>query len=196
MLTQAPLPKLKHLLLAVFKSAPSDDQLSACWQTPGGKSFWLSRSSWALKAIVLWWEKTFDRAPIIWFPDYFCNEALSLVRTTSATIKFYSVDKNLMPKWDVCHALAKTAKPDIFVLVHYFGQPSDLVGAKQFCEAYQSLIIEDAAHVLCPTADIGSVGHFTLYSPHKLLAVPHGSICVMSPKKLSDYIQVRATRQG
>ena len=42
--------------------------------------------------------------------------------------------------------------------------------------------VEDGAHVLIPQQDIGSHGEFTFYSPHKLLAIPDGSILIQRSK--------------
>ena len=43
-------------------------------------------------------------------------------------------------------------------------------------------MVEDGAHVLIPYKGIGSFGEFTFYSPHKLIAIPDGSVLIHRPK--------------
>jgi hypothetical protein len=183
MLTVAPLPKIKDILVAFFSHSVSDLELAESWCHAHDKPFWFSKSAWSLKIIILWWERFFKKkSPVIWFPDYFCNQSLALLRQTNAKIIFYPVDKNREPKWHVCEEMAASQKPDLFVLVHYFGIPSDLSAANRFCKKHQAMFIEDAVHVLHPVANIGLSGHFVLYSPHKLLPIPDGAVCIMRPK--------------
>ena len=61
-------------------------------------------------------------------------------------------------------------------------------------------MVEDAAHVLIPDMDIGSYGEFTFYSPHKLLAIPDGSVLIQRSKtkvlrELSDNNPEKVMRQ-
>jgi hypothetical protein len=66
--------------------------------------------------------------------------------------------------------------------------------AKVFCKKHNAILVEDAAHCLLPTDRIGRKGDIVLYSPHKLLAVPHAAICVARPslkKKFSKTVDVQ-----
>jgi dTDP-4-amino-4,6-dideoxygalactose transaminase len=64
------------------------------------------------------------------------------------------------------------------IVVHYFGFPTACRDAAARCAAMGATLIEDAAHVLAPTGEVGRHGQFAIYSPHKLLPVPQGGILV------------------
>jgi lipid II:glycine glycyltransferase (peptidoglycan interpeptide bridge formation enzyme) len=134
-------------------------------------------------AIARWYEAYTDKkSPAIWIPDYFCNQSLQFLRDANYPLHFYPITEQLIPDWELCRAKALTHKPDIFIVVHYFGYPSDGRQARQFCNEQACILVEDAAHVLIPHHDIGSNGEFIFYSPHKLLAIPDGALLIQRPK--------------
>ncbi|MFC1480305.1 DegT/DnrJ/EryC1/StrS family aminotransferase, partial [Candidatus Omnitrophota bacterium] len=124
----------------------------------------------------------------IWVPDYICNEPLEALRDSRFNLVFYPIDRDLRPKWDVLEFLAEeTARPDVFVLVHYFGFTNDINGARMFCQKYQAELLEDAAHTLFPTGCIGQSDNAIIFSPRKLLSVPEGGLLVM-PERFSHHL--------
>ncbi len=180
MTTAQPLPGLGDLS-ARLAALPGDEALARPWRRGDEAAFWLSRGAWALQAIVLWWEKTRGaRRPVFWLPDYFCNGSTAALRQGGARLVFYPLGTDLEPDWPACRERAATTPPDLFVLVHYFGRPADGPRARDFCRASGALLIEDAAHALGPAPGIGEVGDFVFYSPHKVLAVPDGSVLLMT----------------
>ena len=68
---------------------------------------------------------------------------------------------------------------NVFVLVHYVCFPNAAAEARLFCDRHGMVLLEDAAHVLLPSAGIGS-GELLVFSLRKLLAVPSGGILVIS----------------
>ena len=166
-------------LAAMFAGAGGDGELAAPWRREGERAYLLSRSAWAMQAIALWWQRHRDAAPCFWLPDYFCNQSVAPLRETEAELAFYPVGTDLNPSWADCRASAEAARPDLFVLVHYFGIPGDAARARQFCSETGALLIEDAAHAPLPSPGIGEAGDFTFYSPPKLAAVPDGSVLLM-----------------
>lgn len=187
MITIAPLPDWSDLA-ALFRTNAFDSQLLAKpWCREGDQAFWFSRTAWSLQAIVLWWVAVNGRNnPSVFIPDYFCNQSLWPLRQTSARLTFYPINADLLPNWNACQKLADFNSPDIFILVHYFGSPSDAKGAEKFCKQNEALLVEDAAHVLYPVSGIGERGDFILYSPHKLLALPDGAVCIVRPSILKS----------
>ena len=171
-------------LLSVVRSARwTDPQDALCWGRRCDGAVWMSRSAWLLKSIVLWWEKVCGReCPHFWVPDYFCNQSLAEVRETSARLTFYPIEETLRPDWQWCERRARAHPPDIFILVHYFGDASDSKEAKRFCRRTGALMVEDAVHVLAPIPGVGQSGHLVLYSPHKIVAVPDGAVCIIRPQ--------------
>src|SRR3989304_7970413 len=92
----------------------------------------------------------------VWFPAYFCNEALAPLRELEVDLKFYPVCEDLSPDWTILEGLvAHERAGQIFVLVHYFGFPNDVRQAHEFCERHGLKLLEDAGHVLLPTLSVG-----------------------------------------
>ncbi|MDQ7822528.1 MAG: peptidoglycan bridge formation glycyltransferase FemA/FemB family protein [Candidatus Eremiobacteraeota bacterium] len=181
MLTAAPLPEWSDFLSLVFTSTGDDQTLSSPWRKKGDYPYWFSRSAWALHAIILWWEEyNKKKEPIVWFPDYFCVEPLWAVFQKTQQVFFYPINERLHPDWDACKKI--TAKPDIFILVHYFGHPSESKEARAFCDLSGALLVEDCAHVMLPTQGIGMTGDFVFYSLYKNLALPDGSLLLLCSK--------------
>jgi hypothetical protein len=182
MLTQAPLPSWSDLVLALVRRMPSGVDQTEMWHRNGESAGWLSRSAWSLALIALWRKNcAHGTVPTVWVPDFFCNSSLLALRCTGAKLVFYPVTPTLQPDMTQCRSLAASSKPDVFLLVHYFGEPAVAAPARDFCKLHGAWLIEDAAHVLRPVAGIGFCGDFVLYSPHKHLAVPDGAVLVVRP---------------
>lgn len=192
MLTMAPLPDLNDLLRGT-QNLFQDDELGSSYSGPEklwkkGKDethFWFSRSSWAIALIVKWYQSYHQNKKeklCLWFPEYFCNQSLWPIRQMDAHIVFYPIKDDYTPDWDELSAMAKVTSPDLFFLVHYFGQKSDILNTRNFCKIHKSLFVEDCSHVLIPFDDIGKFSDFSFYSPHKLLPIPDGAILLTKMK--------------
>lgn len=182
-LTQVPLPDWDDLLNAVFNPSFSNEELAKPWCRTGDEGLWFSRSSWSLAALAQWRQRVSSKQTVtVWLPDYFCNVSLVPLRAMGMDLLFYPITAQMSPDWTVCKALAPTQPPDIFVLVHYFGQPSPTEDAVAFCQDSGAWLIEDAAHVLQPIAGVGEAGDCVLYSPHKHLPIPDGAVLVVRKK--------------
>lgn len=182
-------PKLSELFKSIFLKPHAINDLSKPWilsktDTP----YWFSRSSISILVIIRWWEAyTKKNDPIIWVPDYFCTETLDLIRKSSYKIHFYPIKKNLYPDWDICYSDAKKNKPDLFILVHYFGNQSDIESSIVFCDKFNSIFIEDAAHVIIPINEIGKRSDFIFYSQYKLFSIPDGALLIQ--RRLKKYFR-------
>lgn len=184
-ITQVPLPKLLDLLHIPFLRTPSEEVLSSLWRASGDSAYWFSRSTWSMFAIAQFRQQLSKSKNIcVWVPEYFCDKSLVLLRQMGAHIVFY-------PNNELCHpdivnfpSLTQANRPDLFLLVHYFGKPSSADGIQEFCKENNSWLIEDAVHVLQSSAGIGDKGDFVLYSPHKHLAIPDGAILIVRKDSL------------
>lgn len=119
------------------------------------------------------------RKGVVWFPEYFCGEALAPFKAREEiSLNFYKVNRVLSPDWKEIEMEIKSGlgAPDVFVLVHYFGFPNELERAEIFAKENNCLLMEDAAHVLVPVSGIGR--HVTVFSPRKLLPLPDGAILI------------------
>jgi hypothetical protein len=181
--TMAPLPAWRDLADLLAVAAPDDDALAAPWRRGNEGAVWFSRGAWALAALVRWWQDGRDRPARLWLPDYFCDASSTGARDNGAELVFYPVGEDLQPRWPVLRALARSAPPDLFAVVHYFGQAADGHAARAFCAETGALMIEDAAHVTAPAPGIGVYGDFVLYCPHKTLAVPDGAVLLVRDRR-------------
>jgi hypothetical protein len=180
MITQAPLPTWLNLCRAMVRQSPPDVKLAAPWCREGDVGGWVSRSAWSLALVALWRQRsTAGRQPIVWIPDYFCNSSLVALRATGAKLVFYPLTTRMSPDMDECRRHADAGPPDVFLLVHYFGQPAVSPHLREFCTTHGAWLIEDAAHVLRPVEGVGQLGDFVIYSPHKHLAIPDGALLVV-----------------
>jgi len=175
--TTVPLPGWGALRAALGTAAADREALSAGWARPGERALWFSRSAWSLAALADAFAEILGVPPVVAVPDYICNAALAPL-AQRASLVFYPVSaETLAPDWQGCADLPRF---DLFLLVHYFGQPSEAAAAADFCADHRAVLIEDAAHVLRPLPGIGETGMATLYSPHKLLAAPDGAALVVA----------------
>lgn len=178
--TSGPLPSWLDLLRALVRRPRPDAELAAPWVREGELAGWLSRSRWSLALIAIWRKRFAAGSPVtVWIPDYFCNSSLAPLRAAGVNLAFYPLTEKMAPDMSVCRDMQKRAVPDIFLLVHFFGQPIATGAAAEFCHRNGTWLIEDAAHVLSPTRAIGMAGDFALYSPHKHLPIPEGAVLVV-----------------
>ena len=170
-------------MFSVFKLVLTDkSNLSGPWTKKGDIAGWLSRSAWSLARIALWRINENNSANInVWLPDYFCNDSLAPLRCLGVKLLFYPINSEMEPNFRFLRKLAKDYPPDLFIIVHYFGNPSKTKYAYDFCSNNNTWMIEDAAHILRPTTETGKGGDFVLYSPHKLLPIPDGALLVVKP---------------
>ncbi|GAB6052252.1 hypothetical protein JCM17960_10720 [Magnetospira thiophila] len=191
MLTQAPLPRWSALA-ALGGNIPEADELATPWRRSGDGALWFSRGAWALRALADGWRLANDTKPVIWLPDYFCNQSTRPLRDAGYKLVFYPLQRDMTPHWQGCRVLATDQTPDLFVLVHYFGRTNPATHeAAAFCRLFNGLLIEDAAHVLRPVTGIGEVGQAVLYSPHKLLALPDGALLTVKAPMLPVILRAR-----
>ena len=187
MLTLAPVPRWAEFFRLVVPTCSSLQKFSHIWTNDsGGVSGWLSRSSWSLALIAAWRRESKGSESVsLWIPDYFCNESLFFLREMGVHLHFYPIMEDLTPNYSIIRTLAKKGQPDIFLLVHYFGQPIPTPAARDFCKHAKAWLVEDATHVLLPGKGVGSAGDFVVYSPHKIFAAPDGALLIARTKGVS-----------
>jgi len=192
-LTSAPLPEWGDLFAAVLKFFVPEGPLAAPWCRPVDEGFWFSRSAWSMAAVARWRKELLpDEGVTVWIPDFFCNASLAPLRDMGARLVFYPVTDQMAPDLCACNDLARAQRPDIVVLVHYFGQPTLAEPISAFCQTHGAWLIEDATHVLRPVPGVGEVGDCVLYSPHKHLPIPDGAVLVVrpdGPARLAEQVQ-------
>src|SRR3989454_4013440 len=106
-----PLPTIRQLVRAVFPGGNANR---------GRPVYWYATASEALAAAIQALGRT-----AVWFPAYFCNEALRFVRRLPIDLRFYDVQPDLTVDWEgVEREVRNSADSSLLVLVHYFGFPN------------------------------------------------------------------------
>jgi perosamine synthetase len=166
---EPPLPTLRMLAGAFLGPAPA----------AAGNEHWYATASEALAAAIRALAK--GEPATVWFPAYFCNEALRFIRHLPVSLRFYDVNPDLGAAWDGLERRIRSAEgSSILVLVHYFGFPNRTDAAAAFCRERSLTLLEDAAHVAARATGIGR-GAAVVFSPRKLLPVPMGGLLSMKP---------------
>lgn len=120
-----------------------------------------------------------DSGMIAFLPAYFPEGLTKPFEVLGWRILFYPIDLNLDPVWDTFAKMLAHEKPQLAVLIHYFGLEKDIRRFTSICHEFGTLALEDMAHVLPGTdCGLGRIGDFILYSPGKLVGVPDGGILV------------------
>jgi len=163
---------------------------------PDEHLFYLSRSSWSILSICLFKLKKLNEKSInLFLPEYYCNDPIPLINHKNIKIKYYEIDEQFQPNLKSIKKISETVTPDIFLGVHYFGDPLVSNDLKNFCIKNKCWYIEDATHCLKRDKIIGAQGDFVLFSPYKHIAIPNGAILIVrsnGPSKLrvGDYLSL------
>jgi hypothetical protein len=173
-ITAVPLPHWRDLLAG--PPPLDDDQLAAPWSRAGDRALWFGRGAWALRAVAEAFAARTGRRLRLAVPEFFCNQSLWPLRHGPADLLFHPVDEDGHARLD------NVPECDALLLVHLFGRPARAADGRAFCDRAGALLIEDGAHALGPAPGIGEAGDLVLYSPHKLLAVPDGSVLLVRPR--------------
>jgi hypothetical protein len=94
-ITIAPFLNFKNLFKILCNRKLDDFTLAVPWIKNDQHPFWLSRSAWSFKLIILTYatnNKIINFNKInIWIPEYFCNSSLELIRELGANLFFYKI---------------------------------------------------------------------------------------------------------
>ncbi len=191
----APLPHWRTFL-ALTKRVAWKREFAALFEFSNSdvKLGWLSRSAWSLALIVLWRLRGSTHKEVsVWIPDYFCNQSLAPIRALPIRLHFYRINGDCSPDYTFLRQDARCSKPDIFILVHYFGVHTPCAEALEFCRHHGAWLVEDASHLIPSPHGPNQCGDFKIFSPHKLLPSPDGAVLMVNgkgPSKLgSDFLE-------
>ncbi len=169
-------------MFSLFGKTDTDECLGKSWCRSGEIALWFSRSAWSLAYLSEWRKlQTGQEIINVWLPDFFCNSALVHLRKTGINPIFYPLDSNMTPDFSECPQLLEQHSPDIFVLVHFFGQPANPEESVKLCKARNAWLVEDATHVFVPVQGVGEYGDAVMYSPHKHLPIYDGAVLILRP---------------
>lgn len=153
------------------------------WRVKSSTVGLLSRSMWSLALICEWRRNSAkSESVVVFLPDYFCDSSILPMRALGAEINFYPINSDLTIDLVALRQLCSQKKPDLLVMVHYFGMPSTCANElREIARNTGGWLIEDCAHCVVPGYEIGIQGDFVLFSPHKVVPVPSGAVLVIRP---------------
>ena len=137
------------------------------------KLYFFSRSSWAIASIVL-----FKKNSCIFIPDFYCDEAIFLLRKLKVNIIFYKLKLDNTIDIEDIKKKAKIHKPDVVLFCNYFGKSYFNSYLYDLKKKYDLWIIEDSTHCIKPINNSDHKGDFVIFSPYKMFPIPMGSVMV------------------
>ena len=129
----------------------------------------------ALKLALL--DLDLDPTKTILVPDFICDVLLEPIRHCGLKPRYYSTTRDLVPDWEALEVMAAERSCSALVMVHYFGQPQDVVQFRAFCDRHNLILIEDNAHGhggYLGGIPLGTLGDVGISSPRKILGTPSG----------------------
>jgi len=182
-----PVPLFKFRSLFNLAYRKNNLPVNAWLCEEGKKILFFPRGCYALSYIAKSVSKN-RKPPVCFLPSYFCNTSLIPLRNDGAKIIFYHITENFSPDWADVKMRSKTDPPDMFVLVHYFGNIIDNTEAFNLAKETGCIIVEDGAHVLIPQNKMGKGGTISFFSPHKLLPMPPIAIASIPDSMYTDFL--------
>lgn len=184
LVNRAPIPRFRDLFCSI-RLHSGVESIIGNWRVSEKNGFLFSKTSVSFQYIYIAYLRHHGlEQAAVWIPGYFCNESLHPLRMSGAKLVFYPIREDLHPDIEVCEQLAENFNVDIFICPHYFGKIQSLEAVSRFCANHSACLIEDAAHVLHYSNRLGQYSDFVVYSPHKNMPMPDGS--VLTWKKSDD----------
>jgi dTDP-4-amino-4,6-dideoxygalactose transaminase len=194
-ISATPYPKLTFLLKA------SSIHLKAEHLWPNSRqinfSYYFARGSHALAfSIKHAWRQMYLNKGSVWFPGYFCNEALTPLRQLGIPLFFYPIRRDLLPDWKAIKKLLNAQnQPKVFICVHFFGFQNDISTSKRFCSENNAFLIHDAAHMLTLKNCGAYSNEAAIFSPRKILNTPDGGVAVLPENINIHHLSFRRHKQ-
>jgi len=128
----------------------------------------------------------FNPGDSILLPEYICDVVLYPLDQLGIKYYYYPVNDSLEPKWELMPNLVDEHTKAI-MMVHYFGQPQDIIAFQTFCDKHKLLLIEDNAHGhggVFNGIPLGNFGDIGISSPRKNLNCYTGGELYLKNDKL------------
>jgi hypothetical protein len=116
------------------------------------------------------------KGDVVLVPEFICESLLQPIEELGARADYYPVDASLQPEWPVLEE--KAARAASVVMVHYFGQPQDVIRFRALADRFRLVLIEDNAHGFASrdeNGDLGTLGDIGISSPRKSLGTLNGA---------------------
>lgn len=113
-------------------------------------------------------------------PAYHHGSEIEALLQAGLRIRYYKLDRNLAPDPAELKQLLSSRVRALY-LIHYLGFPQDLTRWRQWCNAHQLLLIEDAAQAFLASHDgrpVGSFGDLAFFCLYKTYGLPDGGALI------------------
>ena len=133
---------------------------------------------------------TMTRSPVVLLPAFVPEGLYAPFAQAHWRIVLYKVDLALNPVWDHLETLLRQHRPQMAILIHYFGLPRPIQEFVEICHAYDTLVVEDMAQAYLGETEngpLGQTGDFILYSLPKMIGLPDGApLVIRHPSLVND----------
>ncbi len=119
-------------------------------------------------------------------PNYHSGNEVWAIRAAGATLRYYSIDRNLAPDLDQVERLARSGGRFLYV-IHFVGWPQPIPQLLELCGRYGMVLVEDCALSFLSeykSKPLGTFGDYAIYCLYKTLPIPNGGILVENGKPL------------
>lgn len=191
MLTNAPLPKLKHFFTR--KICPEFHLEKIYKGSSRNKIFWTRRSVCSLDIISRSFKDKQLKEPVFLIPNYICHEVYEVLKESTKNVFFYEINYDYSINKQVLFDLIEEKRPHFIIFVNFFGMATEIKEFTKICKKNEVTIIEDSTHVVVPHSVIGVHSDISLYSPYKHFPIPDGAALVVSKDYLTNNNELRAS---
>ena len=124
------------------------------------------------------------RKPSILLPAYFCGTVIEALIKKNVDVLFYDIDEDFSLCEKEITNLFQTQKPNIFILVHYFGAYKTYDWLESLIIRHQTVLIHDCVQFFDPSKIGHGYGHFWFTSIYKNFPTPDGAFIFINEKLL------------
>lgn len=167
---------------------PLPDWLDDDRWVPAGDGAMYAYARCGLRAVLA--DRGFGDGDTALLPAFVSSSAVWPFRDLGIEVEFYPVTTSMTLPMELAERIAD-ADPDVVLFVHYVGFPDDwFTDLVEVAREVDALVIEDVARGLFARDSrgrlLGSTGDVALFSPRKLLPIPHGGLVVSSDGTVPD----------
>jgi dTDP-4-amino-4,6-dideoxygalactose transaminase len=121
-------------------------------------------------------------------PDYHHGVEVQAIQAAGASIRYYTVNRQLEPDLDEVERLCRS-NPRALYVIHFLGWPQPIEEVAALCRERGIMLIEDCALALLSAAGrrpLGTFGDYAVFCLYKTLPVPDGGLLVHGKEVARD----------
>lgn len=178
-------PACSGLYPGYFFRSPSPKELPFPLNAPRRTYFYRARNA----IYHLFRALRFQQHETVLVPDYHSGNEVWAIRAAGATIRYFTIGRNLEPDLAELERLCRYHSPRALFVIHYLGWPQPMKEIMALCREREMMLIEDCALALCSEVDgqpLGTFGDYSIFCLYKTLPVPNGGLLVQNRNVLDE----------